>query len=92
MISFKKTKEKEIKKDEQNLLEPLFTYEFQNCLDLTVNEMNFNPVNQDLFVAGYGDFNQEYGKGLLALWTLKNPKYPESFIETPSPILSVKFS
>ena len=44
--------------------------------------------------AVYGSFNcsNNSKKGLLALWTLKNPYYPEAFLETDSPILSVKFS
>ena len=29
---------------------------------------------------------------MIAIWTLKNPNYPEQFIKTEKPALSVKFS
>lgn len=92
MISFTKNKESGNKKDEHNFLELLFDFQFQDTEGQSVNQLNFNAVNSDLFVAGYGNFNQLSSKGLLALWTIKNQKYPECFIETSSPVLSAKFS
>lgn len=59
---------------------------------MCVNEMHFNLINTDVFVAGYGDFNQEYGTGMIALWTLKNPRHPECFIRTDTAVLTTKFS
>lgn len=45
-----------------------------------------------MFVSAYGNFEQQSANGLIALWTLKNPQYPECFVETESPVLTSKFS
>lgn len=54
--------------------------------------MNFNTLNNDLFVAAYGNFSMGNQNGMIALWTLKNPYQPESYIETKESVLTAKFS
>jgi len=42
---------------------------------MIINALDFNTFNKDLMAAVYGSFDcyNENSKGLLALWTLKNP-------------------
>ena len=55
--------------------------------------MDWNKLNQDMLATSYGqfDFGSEQN-GLIALWTLKNPGYPERLISTKHGVSSVDFS
>lgn len=57
-ISFTKAKEQDQKKDEKSFLESLLTFQFEGTLQKASNEVAFNPVNEDMFVCGYGNFNE----------------------------------
>lgn len=55
--------------------------------------MAWNKVNRHLIAVGYGEF--EFGKqrdGMIAFWSLKNPRYPHAMIPTQSGVTSVDFA
>lgn len=50
-------------------------------------------MNRHLIAVGYGEF--EFGKqrdGMIAFWSLKNPRYPHAMIPTQSGVTSVDFA
>lgn len=50
-------------------------------------------MNRHLIAVGYGEF--EFGKqrdGMIAFWSLKNPRYPHAVIPTQSGVTSVDFA
>nr|XP_024398603.1 WD repeat-containing protein 78-like isoform X2 [Physcomitrium patens]PNR38334.1 hypothetical protein PHYPA_021445 [Physcomitrium patens] len=70
-------------------------WEFQ-C-DLTdgrnISCMTWNKANLNLIAVGYGEF--EFGKqrdGMIAFWSLKNPRYPHATIPTLSGVTSLDFA
>ena len=52
--------------------------------------MDINLANPDLIAVGYGEFDvdatQKLNEGILAFWTLKNPRFPEKIIRHPNSI------
>lgn len=50
-------------------------------------------MNRHLIAVGYGEF--EFGRqrdGMIAFWSLKNPRYPHAVIPTLSGVTSVDFA
>jgi hypothetical protein len=50
-------------------------------------------INRHLIAVGYGEF--EFGRqrdGMIAFWSLKNPRYPHAVLPTLSGVTSVDFS
>ena len=90
--TFKKFKKEEKIKEENQFLKKLMRIEFLEKPELPVNTIDQNSSNQNLFVSAHGNFSEESKKGLICLWTLKNPKYPEQSLETESSVLTAKFS
>ena len=84
---------KQIHKQEYDIRQ-LFNYNCDRTKGRTISAMDWNCLNHDLLAAGYGEFihTEKAQKGLLMLWTLKNPTFPERWIETPSRITSCSFS
>lgn len=91
-------------KGSSKYLQNLFTFYNQNHFEeRTVSSMDWNPVNNDLLAATYGEFelaprfkkeslNSGNLEGALAFWTLKSPEFPERVIKTSSRATSCKFS
>ena len=90
--TFKKFKKEEKIKQEDQFLKKLLRIEFLDKPSLPINTIDQNPTNQNLFLSAHGNFTEESKKGLISLWTLKNPKHPEQSLETDSPVLTAKFS
>eukprot|EP01084_Bolivina_argentea_P125945 223080_1 len=58
-------------------LELLWNYSCKQCEGLSCTSLDYNPLNTDLIVAGYGSWkfsNKENGK--IMFWTFKNPTNP----------------
>lgn len=50
-------------------------------------------MNKNLLAVGYGEF--EFAKqrdGMIAFWSLKNPRYPHSIIATKSGVTALDFA
>ena len=56
--------------------------------------LEWNPGNEDLLAAGYGefDFAKQTDSGLLLFWSLKNPDSPDKVIRTASGVTAISFS
>lgn len=60
--------------------------------------MDINEKNPDLIAVSYGEYDiniskdQELKPGILAFWTLKNPTFPERYLEWDYSITSCMFS
>ncbi|KAG0575392.1 hypothetical protein KC19_5G000900 [Ceratodon purpureus] len=55
--------------------------------------MSWNKMNRHLIAVGYGEF--DFGKqrdGMIAFWSLKNPRYPHAVLPTHSGVTSVDFA
>ncbi|CAM6095149.1 unnamed protein product [Calypogeia fissa] len=55
--------------------------------------MCWNKVNKDLLTVGYGQF--EFGAqkgGMVAFWSIKNPRYPLAMITCKSDVTAIDFS
>lgn len=73
--------------------EKLFTYTCDKTKGRNISSIDINPFNSDLIVACYGGFEVEKPEtGMICLWTLKSPKYPERIIHVPTRITACKFS
>jgi len=55
--------------------------------------MAWNRLNRDLLAVGYGEFDfMEQRCGLVAFWSLMNPKFPEFTFQTPFGVTAMDFS
>jgi len=85
-------KEKKVDINEKRF-EKLFTYSCEKTKNKNISAVDLNPLNPDLLVACYGGYCVEQPEeGMICLWTLKSPKYPERIIKTPTRLTSCKFS
>ena len=84
-------------------LSMLFSFQHKTLQDRSVSSMDWNPINNDLLAATYGEFDLQPKfrddknpdksiEGYLAFWTLKSPDDPERIIKTPSRAMCCKFS
>ena len=74
-------------------LEEAWIHSCKETEGFPVNEITWNSLNQDLLAAAYG--NTKFGNsdpGRIALWTLKNPAYPEKLVKTSSACTCIQFS
>ncbi|KAH8860051.1 Dynein intermediate chain 2, ciliary [Schistosoma japonicum] len=77
-------------RDNQGTLLPLWSFSFEKARKLAVTSLCWSSHYNDLFAVGHGsyDFLKQSG-GLICLYTLKNPSYPEYHFETESGVLSL---
>jgi len=74
-------------------LELLWQFKCEETKGRTVSSMSWNRVNQDILAVAYCQFNFEINRdGLIMLWTLKNPDYPERCIACDTGVCSIDFS
>jgi WD40 repeat protein len=106
--TFSQQKKSQEQKTEDNssskCLVKLFSFYNENLFEeRTVSCLDWNPINNDLLAATYGEFelaprfkkeslNNSNLEGALAFWTLKSPEFPERVIKTSSRAISCKFS
>ena len=73
----------------------LFSYSCPDVKNMAVNAMAWNQINSDLLAAGYGPATYippSKSRGYLALWSIKNPEYPQALIKVESGVTSLDFS
>lgn len=76
-------------------MEKLWDFKCDLTEGRTVTCLSWSKQNPDLLAVGYGCFHVPLEKsddGLILLWTLKNPEYPEKVIRVDTGICSLDFS
>ncbi|KAM4583089.1 dynein, axonemal, intermediate chain 1, paralog 2 [Fundulus diaphanus] len=75
-------------RDQEGTLLPLWTFHYDQVINVSVTALSWNNKYQDLFAVGMGsyDFSKQEG-GMLLLYTLKNPAFPEYIYSTASGVL-----
>ncbi|KAJ3024410.1 UNVERIFIED_CONTAM: WD repeat-containing protein 78 [Siphonaria sp. JEL0065] len=75
-------------------LTALWTYRCEVTRGRSVMYMAFNKQNEDILVVAYGEnkhaFSPHYG--ILLVWSLKNPEWPERIYRSTQAVTSVDFS
>lgn len=57
---------------------PLWKFSCEKAKRMTVTSLCWSPKYQDLFAVGYGSYDfLKQSSGMICLYTLKNPSYPE---------------
>ncbi|BFY97571.1 hypothetical protein BsWGS_00610 [Bradybaena similaris] len=75
-------------RDQEGTLLPLWKFTFEKAKKLAVTSLCWNPKYKDLFAVSCGSYDfMKQGSGLIILWTMKNPSYPECFFETDSGVM-----
>lgn len=69
----------------------LWAYDCASTRGLAVTCLTWNKCNQDILAIGYNENNGK-GKGLVCVWSVKNPEYPERIYKTNHAVMSVDFS
>ena len=75
-------------------LERLWSFKCALTAGRAVSGALFNPLNSDLLAVSYGqyDFSLERKDGLLCLWSLKNPMWPQRIYQATSGVCSLDWS
>jgi len=73
---------------EEGTLLPLWKFTFDKAKKKHITCLRWNSEFNDLFAVGYGsyDFMKQSG-GMLCLFSLKNPSWPEIHVTTPSGVM-----
>lgn len=83
----------QIKNDRETKLLPLWSFSCDLTVGRTVSCMAWNIAIEDLLAVSYSSFefnnNQD---GLVLLWSLKNPEYPQQIFRTNCGVTSIEFS
>ncbi|XP_044140262.1 dynein axonemal intermediate chain 1-like [Bufo gargarizans] len=75
-------------REQEGTLLPLWRFQYEKAKRLAVTAVCWNPKYKDLFAVGHGSYDfMKQTRGLLLLWTLKNPSYPEYIFSTESGIM-----
>ncbi|XP_042660758.1 dynein axonemal intermediate chain 1 isoform X2 [Tyto alba] len=79
-------------RDRQGTLLPLWKFQYDKTKRLAVTAISWNPKYKDLFAAGYGSYDfMKQGHGMLLLYTMKNPSFPEYVFSSESGIMCLDF-
>lgn len=69
---------------------PLWKFQFQKEKQKQITAVCWSPIFPDLFAVGYGSYDFSHqGPGMVVLFTLKNPSFPEFIYQTESGVMSV---
>ncbi|NXC16129.1 DNAI1 protein, partial [Corythaeola cristata] len=79
-------------RDQQGTLLPLWKFQCDKTERLAVTAISWNPKYKDLFAVGYGSYDfMNQGRGMLLLYTMKNPSFPEYVFSSESGIMCLDF-
>uniref|UniRef100_A0A8C0AP41 Dynein axonemal intermediate chain 1 n=1 Tax=Buteo japonicus TaxID=224669 RepID=A0A8C0AP41_9AVES len=79
-------------RDQQGTLLPLWKFQYDKTKRLAVTAISWNPKYKDLFAVGYGSYDfMKQGQGMLLLYTMKNPSFPEYVFSSESGIMCLDF-
>ncbi|XP_051498697.1 dynein axonemal intermediate chain 1 [Apus apus] len=77
---------------QEGTLLPLWKFQYEKTKGLAVTAISWNPKYKDLFAVGYGSYNfMKQGQGMLLLYTMKNPSFPEYVFSSESGIMCLDF-
>uniref|UniRef100_A0A663NAZ9 Dynein axonemal intermediate chain 1 n=1 Tax=Athene cunicularia TaxID=194338 RepID=A0A663NAZ9_ATHCN len=80
-------------RDHEGTLLPLWKFQYDKTKRLAVTAISWNPKYKDLFAVGYGSYDfLKQGQGMLLLYTLKNPSFPEYVFSSESGIMCLDFN
>ncbi|XP_043284310.1 dynein intermediate chain 2, ciliary isoform X2 [Venturia canescens] len=81
-------------KDGEGSLLPLWKFQYEKTKKHDVTDMCFNSRYYDLFAVSFGtmSFHSPVKTGVVCLFSLKNPSYPEWICPTESPVMCLDFS
>ncbi|XP_073412792.1 dynein axonemal intermediate chain 1 isoform X1 [Dendrobates tinctorius] len=75
-------------REQEGTLLPLWRFQYEKAKRLAVTALCWNPKYKDLFAVGHGSYDfMKQTRGLLLLYSLKNPSYPEYIFSTDSGIM-----
>uniref|UniRef100_A0A8C6Z372 Dynein axonemal intermediate chain 1 n=2 Tax=Nothoprocta perdicaria TaxID=30464 RepID=A0A8C6Z372_NOTPE len=75
-------------RDQQGTLLPLWKFQYDKTKRLAVTAISWNPKYKDLFAVGYGSYDfMKQSWGMLLLYTMKNPSFPEYVFSSESGIM-----
>ncbi|KAM6470912.1 dynein axonemal intermediate chain 1 isoform 2-T2 [Liasis olivaceus] len=75
-------------RDNMGTLLPLWKFQFDKAKRLAVTALCWNPRYRDLFVVGHGSYDfMKQSRGMLLLYSLKNPTFPEYTFSSESGIM-----
>ncbi|XP_069601963.1 dynein axonemal intermediate chain 1 [Ranitomeya imitator] len=79
-------------REQEGTLLPLWRFQYEKAKRLAVTALCWNPKYKDLFAVGHGSYDfMKQTRGLLLLYSLKNPSYPEYIFSTDSGIMCLDF-
>ncbi|XP_014807925.1 PREDICTED: dynein intermediate chain 1, axonemal isoform X4 [Calidris pugnax] len=79
-------------RDQQGTLLPLWKFQYEKTKRLAVTAISWNPKYKDLFAVGYGSYDfMKQGQGMLLLYSMKNPSFPEYVFNSVSGIMCLDF-
>ncbi len=75
-----------VTKGDKASIEWLWSFKSSVTVGRNVSDMKFNPINGDILAVSYGqyEFSLERKDGLVCLWSLKNPMWPQIVIPSAS--------
>ncbi|XP_063570032.1 dynein axonemal intermediate chain 1 isoform X4 [Pongo abelii] len=75
-------------RDQVGTLLPLWKFQNDKAKRLSVTALCWNPKYRDLFAVGYGSYDfMKQSRGMLLLYSLKNPSFPEYMFSSNSGIM-----
>ncbi|XP_066471926.1 dynein axonemal intermediate chain 1 isoform X1 [Tiliqua scincoides] len=75
-------------RDNMGTLLPLWKFQYDKAKRLAVTALCWNPKYKDLFVVGHGSYDfMKQSRGMLLLYTMKNPSFPEYIFNSESGIM-----
>ncbi|NWS22821.1 DNAI1 protein, partial [Pachyramphus minor] len=78
---------------QQGTLLPLWNFQYEKTKKLAVTAISWNPKYKDLFAVGYGSYDfMKQGHGMVLLYTLKNPSFPEYIFSSNSGVMCLDFN
>ncbi|XP_044299943.1 dynein axonemal intermediate chain 1 [Varanus komodoensis] len=77
-------------RDNLGTLLPLWKFQYDKAKRLAVTALCWNPKYKDLFIVGHGSYDfVKQSRGMLLLYSLKNPSFPEYIFNSESGIMCV---
>ncbi|XP_056408243.1 dynein axonemal intermediate chain 1 [Hyla sarda] len=75
-------------REQEGTLLPLWKFQYEKAKRLSVTALCWNPKYKDMFAVGHGSYDfMKQTRGLLLLYTLKNPSNPEFTFSTESGVM-----
>ncbi|XP_030367205.1 dynein intermediate chain 1, axonemal isoform X2 [Strigops habroptila] len=79
-------------RDQKGTLLPLWKFQYDKTKRFAVTAISWNPKYKDLFAVGYGSYDlMKQRQGMLLLYTMKNPSFPEYIFSSESGVMCLDF-